>query len=144
MRFRKRGRFSLIIRVFLKVPAEDEFGMVQTGYKKKASSVAETQFARGEEDTGARLPCLTLASVVGLLQIIVAFGSIVFAAVLPPPPSATSLLMYASHFTKYIHVKHSPHAFSARYVLMLGCRRRATKAERRGIIRSRLQFVRFT
>ena len=85
MRFRKRGRFSLIIRVFLKAPAEDEFGMVQTGYKK-ASCVAETQFARGEEDTGARLPCLTLASVVGLLQIIVAFGSIVFAVVLPPPP----------------------------------------------------------
>ena len=48
MRFRKRGRFSLIIRVFLKAPAEDEFGMVQTGYKK-ASCVAETQFARGEE-----------------------------------------------------------------------------------------------
>ena len=89
MRFRKRGRFSLIIRVFLKAPAENEFGMVQTGYKKKASSVAETQFARGEEKfkrTGARLPCLTLASVVGLLQILVAFGSIVFAAVLPPPP----------------------------------------------------------
>ena len=74
MRFKQRGRFSLIIRVFLKAPAENEFGMVQTGYKKKASCVAETQFARGEEDTGARLPCLTLASVVGLLQILVAFG----------------------------------------------------------------------
>ena len=35
MRFKKRGRFSLIIRVFLKAPAENEFGMVQTGYKKR-------------------------------------------------------------------------------------------------------------
>jgi len=43
MRFKKRGRFSPIIRVFPKAPSENEFGMVQPA--AKSVCVAETRFS---------------------------------------------------------------------------------------------------